>query len=321
MNTQEIIARQSQQYRKFALPFSILEMQANHFKNIDRIGEIYNKFQAFNIPSEAAKTTAQLSITSKAIGGLDNKTRELISSTMSPSTAVMEMVKQLQDINEYNETFQKINKIAAQVAISNSSVDFSSKYAFYFKEYNLFENSESEIEEDQNSKVIILNESKRLKNIITDIYNDNAKLLSINPREFEEVIAELLATRGFKIELTKQTRDNGYDIMGIGYLGTDFPIKFLVECKRFRQDKVGVEIIRGFKDVIATENANKGIIVTTSYFTKDAIKKQKETPYLLDFRDKDSVLNWVNEYCNPSGLIAQDMHPPLVRVSNADAAI
>ncbi|PZU24451.1 MAG: hypothetical protein DI622_03825 [Chryseobacterium sp.] len=43
-------------------------------------------------------------------------------------------------------------------------------------------------------------------------------------------------------------------------------------------------------------SANKGLIVTTSYFSRDAIKKQQETPLLLEYKDKDEVINWVNEY-------------------------
>ena len=73
-------------------------------------------------------------------------------------------------------------------------------------------------------------------------------------------------------------------------------MKFLVECKRYTKQKVGVEIVRSFKEVILTEKANRGIIVTTSYFSADAQKKQKETPYLLDYRDKDKVIEWVNNY-------------------------
>ena len=74
------------------------------------------------------------------------------------------------------------------------------------------------------------------------------------------------------------------------------PIKFLVVCKRYTNQKVGVEVIRSFKEVISVENANKGIIVTTSYFTKGALQKKAKTPYLLDYRDKDKVIEWVKDY-------------------------
>lgn len=146
---------------------------------------------------------------------------------------------------------------------------------------------------------IIITETQRVKEIIREIYWNNLKIFTVHPREFEKIIAELLYNQGFEVELTKQTRDNGYDILALKYIDNFSPIKYLVECKRYKEkNKVGVEIIRSFKEVIATEQANKGIIVTSSYFTLDAIKKQKETPYLLDYKNKEEVINWVNEYTN-----------------------
>lgn len=93
--------------------------------------------------------------------------------------------------------------------------------------------------------------------------------------------------QGFEVELSKQTRDNGYDILALKNVIGLSPVKYLVECKRYAEKrKVGVELIRSFKEVLQTENANKGIIATTSYFTKPALIKQNEIPYLLDLRIK-----------------------------------
>lgn len=156
----------------------------------------------------------------------------------------------------------------------------------------------NETEEPETSVAVTIDESNRVKRIITDIYNDNKILLTIEPRQFEEMIAELLSSQGFHIELTKQTRDNGYDIIAIKDIKHQSPLKFLVECKRYVKGKVGIEVIRSFREVVMSENANRGIIATTSYFTKDAIKKQKQTPYLLDYRDKDAVMEWVYAYKN-----------------------
>ena len=165
-----------------------------------------------------------------------------------------------------------------------------------FKEYDLEEISSEGESADTKEKSRVVNESNRIKKIITDIYYDNSTLLKIGPRQFEEMIAELLYSQGFEVQLTKQTRDNGYDILALKGIKGLTPMKVLVECKRFSSKKVGIELIRSFKEVLATEDANRGIIVTTSYFTRDAQKKQKETPYLLDFKDKDQVIQWVEDY-------------------------
>lgn len=87
------------------------------------------------------------------------------------------------------------------------------------------------------------------------------------------------------------------DILALKDMASQSRMKWLVECKRYTTEKVGIEIVRSFREVILTEQANRGIIATTSYFSDDAKrKKEKDAPYLLDFRDKDDVIDWVVEY-------------------------
>ncbi|OQP64636.1 restriction endonuclease [Niastella populi] len=93
-----------------------------------------------------------------------------------------------------------------------------------------------------------------------------------------------------------QKFDNGYDIIALMNIKMQNPLKFLVECKRYSKKKVGIEIIRGFIEVISSEKANRGIIVTTSYFTKGALKKPQQMPHLLELPNKDKVIEWVNDY-------------------------
>ncbi|RDC65033.1 restriction endonuclease [Adhaeribacter pallidiroseus] len=146
------------------------------------------------------------------------------------------------------------------------------------------------------SEQIVFKESERVKSIISDIYHNNDILYKIEPRHFEEVIAELLNKRNFKVELTKQTRDGGYDILAIQEIG-GYPIKFLVECKRYAaKNPVEIDIVRSFMDVIKEEQANAGIIVTTSYFTSGVHNRQNKHPYLLHLNDRVDVLDWVQQY-------------------------
>ena len=191
--------------------------------------------------------------------------------------------------------FKNLEDITKQFSIGGN---ISSKIEFSYNSFDFLKFVENIPEEDAKEiETVVVEQTKSIKKIITDIYQDNSNLLKIEPRQFEEMIAELLYSQGFKVELTKQTRDNGYDIIALK-VEDNFPLRFLVECKRLTKDKVGIEIIRSFKEVVQSENANKGIIVTTSYFTRDARKKRDETPYLLDYRDKDDVLNWVTKYHN-----------------------
>jgi len=184
------------------------------------------------------------------------------------------------------ESLNKIHKL-------HSSLPNVSQQRFAAMDVDFLELTQQNDEEDKN---IIIDEAQNVKRIIADIYKDNSKLLLVEARQFEQIIAEILNSQGFEIELTKQTRDEGFDIIAIKKLHGNFPLKFLVECKRYTSEKVGVEVVRCFKNVIDEQNANKGIIVTTSYFTKGAIKKKEMYPYLLDYKDKDDVMKWLDEY-------------------------
>lgn len=202
----------------------------------------------------------------------------------------------LKNIEELIGSTTKISQMFEKSSSLNEILGF---YNYDFSEIIEEFNDEDEITAKENPKVrdVIIKETESLQQIIFDIYLNNQKLYELSPRNFEKIIAELLSEKGFEVELTKQTRDNGYDILALKHIKDFSPVKYLVECKKYSPErKIGVEIIRSFKDVILTEKANKGIIVTTSYFSRDAIKKQTESPLLLDYKNKDELMEWVNDY-------------------------
>ncbi|RQO66816.1 hypothetical protein DBR40_21415 [Pedobacter sp. KBW01] len=157
---------------------------------------------------------------------------------------------------------------------------------------------EYELENDAGSQPFsYLTEADKVKAIIETVYQDNKMLYKIGSYEFERMIAELLRAKNFEVELTKRTRDGGYDILALQNL-EGIPLRFLVECKRYAAHKpIGIDIIRSFSHVVNREGANKGLIFTTSYFTRDASKlRDDDMPYLLDFKDNIDIVKWVNRY-------------------------
>lgn len=155
-------------------------------------------------------------------------------------------------------------------------------------------------ETHQEEGVIILPETikvehNRIKHLIHDIYKDNKLFQEIHHRDFEEVMAELLQQKGYDVELTKRTRDGGHDIIALCTLQGNIPIKMLVECKRWT-NKVNVDIIRSFKHIVSSRNANIGMIATTSFFTPDAQKENLEHFLHLNLKDRNDLLQWIDEY-------------------------
>lgn len=142
------------------------------------------------------------------------------------------------------------------------------------------------------------------KLIVTDIDDEfkayfkkhPEKLYELTPRKFEELIANIMEDMGFDVELTQATRDGGRDIIAnIKTKLWDFLAH--IECKRYSPDnKVGVGIIREVVGVHHLRKATKSMIVTTSFFSKDAEKEAKLAENILDLKNYNHIKDWLKEY-------------------------
>ncbi len=189
---------------------------------------------------------------------------------------------------------------AIDVIISLDSIE-SARSELLFK---LNESIEKEIFEQSLYKMEKEISVEKPSLIITDINEEvkkyfkknPEKLYNIEPRQFEELIASLMQDLGFKVELTKATRDGGRDIIAqLKNSVTDFLA--YVECKRYAAErKIGVGLIREVSGVHYLNKPSKSIIVTTSFFTKDAVEEAKKMENQMDLKDFNSIKNWLNKY-------------------------
>lgn len=121
------------------------------------------------------------------------------------------------------------------------------------------------------------------------------RLYDLTPRQFEELIAELFDGFGFDVELTAATRDMGRDVIAVQ--NGPARLKYLIECKRYaKENKVGLAVVQRLHGVTIAEGANKGILATTSGFTDPAFNALRQTPWLLEGRDFDGLVEWLNLY-------------------------
>jgi|GEM_PF-760623 len=123
-------------------------------------------------------------------------------------------------------------------------------------------------------------------------------LYSITPRAFEELIAEIFDKRGFDVELTKETRDGGKDIIAISnHMGVS--LKYIIECKRYaRERKITLDLVQRLYGVKMSESANKAILVTTSNYTKDSLKFASQHQWDLSLKDYNDILYWLQNSNN-----------------------
>lgn len=126
-------------------------------------------------------------------------------------------------------------------------------------------------------------------------------LAELDPRQFEEVTAEIFRDKGFEVELTKRTRDGGKDVIAFHKDQLGIRTKYIIECKNYSDtNKVGVDIVRSLYGVKNSRSGgNVGIIVTTSTFTsvaREFVENEASTNLDLTLADKKQLLAWLNDY-------------------------
>lgn len=124
----------------------------------------------------------------------------------------------------------------------------------------------------------------------------NPKIMySFSSREFEKMVCELLEKQGYTVKLTKQTRDGGKDIIIVekSFVG-EFCI--YVECKKYSADNpISVKLVRELYGTVEAEKASAGMLITTSYFTKDAKEFTEKAKHRMTLRDYNDLVQELNK--------------------------
>lgn len=120
-------------------------------------------------------------------------------------------------------------------------------------------------------------------------------MYNLTPMEFEEVMAELLEKRGYKVNLTQATRDGGKDLL-IARHDDIGNFIYYVECKRYRHDRpVGVNLVRELAGTVNVDRVTAGIMITSSYFSPDAIEFSNQIKHQLSLVDFAKLREWLHK--------------------------
>lgn len=97
-------------------------------------------------------------------------------------------------------------------------------------------------------------------------------LIALSPVGFEKVCRELLRESGFEnVEITGRSADGGIDGFGTLEINSFVSFKVLLQCKHYAEGNlVGRSQVSDFRNAMI-DQAEKGIIITTSSFTNEAI--------------------------------------------------
>lgn len=129
--------------------------------------------------------------------------------------------------------------------------------------------------------------------IIQQVQRRILRLDELSWREFEKLMADLLETEGYEVELMRGTKDDGVDIVAKKKVGSVGLIKSVWQAKKNRIDrKVGLSVVRELADTRRELGASKGVIVTTSYLTRGALDRIERDRYILGKMDRDDLSSW-----------------------------
>lgn len=185
-----------------------------------------------------------------------------------------------------------------------SSSDFKNERDFFqfidkpLKQYGLIDLQGNPLNSNSDESKIITQSIIFVNNSLVKMVNSNPGLIyQMTPRQFEELVAELLEKEGFIVNLTKQTRDGGKDIF-IAQKNNLGNFLYYIECKQYAADNpVGVNLVRELYGTISADRATAGLLVTSSYFTKDAINFTQNIQHQLSLKGYIDLKKWITEMC------------------------
>jgi len=196
--------------------------------------------------------------------------------------------------NEDEEEFQRQANEFCEYAISNG-YEVEELISKLEATDRSFEATDVEIlyQTDQiivpNNKILVLSVDR----LLGALQKEPKLLFDMDPRKFEEVVAEIFYQNGFNVELTQQTRDGGKDIIAISS-HMEIPAKYVIECKRYAPTrKVSLDIVQRLYGVRYALNASVGLVVTTSSFTRDAMQFAGQHPWELTLKGYESLMSWI----------------------------
>lgn len=98
------------------------------------------------------------------------------------------------------------------------------------------------------------------------------EILKISPNAFERLCQRFLRESGFvQVEITGRSGDGGIDGKGIVKMSGLLSFHIIFQCKRYSKS-VSASIIRDFRGAMVGR-ADKGLVITTGTFTRDAKKE------------------------------------------------
>jgi restriction system protein len=211
------------------------------------------------------------------------------------------------ELQDYLKKILNFKRVSALIFIGQRSLNIPHIYQIHLEPLSqadflkwsqsndgvIYTLEESQIVEATKPEIIVFNDA-----LIEKLKKEPNGLYKISPRQFEEVVADLLSDMGWEVSLTKETRDGGKDILAYKDTGLN-KILCLVEAKKYsKSNPVGIGLVRQLHSTLMHEKANMAMMVTTSRFSPDSHDFQKNYEYQLSLKEYTDVVSWLLNYKN-----------------------
>lgn len=137
--------------------------------------------------------------------------------------------------------------------------------------------------------------------VISHVNKNSDDIHTLTPRKFEELVASVYSNIGWQVEMTKQTRDGGADLI---CLKSSSGESCIVECKRYsRSRKVGIGAVDRLVGAAFRMESQSAHLVTSSSFSGPAQKAKTqvtEQGMELELIDGCELLKLVDTFADPS---------------------
>lgn len=115
-----------------------------------------------------------------------------------------------------------------------------------------------------------------------------ADLDGLDGYEFESFLKDLFSKKGYQVEQTKLSGDQGADLVVV-----KFGEKKVIQAKRFG-GKVGNKAVQEIMAAISLYQAQKGMVITNNYFTSSALELAKSNN--IELIDRDGLEELINKH-------------------------
>jgi HJR/Mrr/RecB family endonuclease len=148
---------------------------------------------------------------------------------------------------------------------------------------------ETEITPSDSSKYF----EQRFVNYLLENTQDISKM---HWRNFERLVTQYFSEKGYHVELGKGTKDGGIDIrIWSKESSKNGPPLIIIQCKRHKNMKIGVELVKSFYADVLYEKAGTGLIATTTSVTSGGQKLIKARGYNIEVAESEEIAKMVKE--------------------------